>query len=964
MWIENMYLEDFGCYRHQQVRGFDPQLVVIAGPQRAGKTTFMRVLRHIGFGLPRGGGLPPAADRHSVQAEAVHDENRYLLQLSGFGEPRVIPQEGAPALTAEDLYGKLSPFAYHQIFTITLDELKRRPPSVAKNEEQRLQAVLLGAGWADVVRIPTMRQEFADEANGIGGKYGRAAYQLKAPVEQIREGIQLRREALTQVDEYNSLRSRQQQLSDSIRQGEDDRAKLQLRLTRLHLLDEHWEKLSQYRQIKQKLNLGENRQLLQSYPQGGRQRAEELIEELEATTEELAGVRHRLQMAAGEGDPRRRARCLVQHREALARYDRAISGWRERLHSFKRERDSIRSAWRSLGEAAGRIWTEWKDSPEKLADVRVDLVSRSELKHKTKELADLEDRLNSQRDQRHQLQDQLSELTVEQDSVGEASPRLASVRFTAAVVASCLAGWFSYGLWGPWPAVILTAGLFGLSGALLLPSVFGDFRSHQRRREIERLMASREREISELDDAVQGTEAEIQAVHSELKQLLARVGLPQQLEVGEIMEFYDRAVQLQKQLVDLRFREQEKERERERIEQVLSEPLRVMKEVRGFEPQEGDFLTWSEDLFSAVGASVEELKSAVRHDRLSRRKEKLQGTAEKLLGQDFTDADRECGDDLVWLSDSLRQFCEQGRRYEELEQLQETVARIESNLLAAVSSGQHPEALMDTAAYDDDDQKQEDLCLFQLLLECYAAFASRKQVSEERQRVSGELDEMNDRLSELRDEQAQVRQAMKSLSTDDSLRRAQAAIERGRESLRPLAWKYARLRISEFLLQRLQNRFMQRAHDDLLQEAAEVFSRITGREYEAIETLQDPSEPDFRAVNRGHPPRAQSSSALSGATREQLFLAVRMARIRQIEPALPVILDDSTANFDPRHRLRTANVINELSQTNQVFFLTCHPEMVKVVARASDSAQYWYVQRGEFAGPYPDPEELTARLGF
>lgn len=87
---------------------------------------------------------------------------------------------------------------------------------------------------------------------------------------------------------------------------------------------------------------------------------------------------------------------------------------------------------------------------------------------------------------------------------------------------------------------------------------------------------------------------------------------------------------------------------------------------------------------------------------------------------------------------------------------------------------------------------------------------------------------------------------------------------------------------------------------------------------------------------------------LSRATGEQLFLAVRLARINQTGVSLPVVLDNAATNFDPNYMNHVFEVIDQLSESNQVLLLTCHPQCVRLTASNSPSAQYWSLDSGQF----------------
>lgn len=100
-----------------------------------------------------------------------------------------------------------------------------------------------------------------------------------------------------------------------------------------------------------------------------------------------------------------------------------------------------------------------------------------------------------------------------------------------------------------------------------------------------------------------------------------------------------------------------------------------------------------------------------------------------------------------------------------------------------------------------------------------------------------------------------------------------------------------------------------------------------------------------------------------GGTREQLYLAVRLSRILEVQPALPIIIDDSLANFDaPPHLDQSLRILHQLAETHQIFVLTCHGRLVeKVAGLGGGQSQFWRLEQGKFA--QSEHEELIKHLG-
>jgi len=82
---------------------------------------------------------------------------------------------------------------------------------------------------------------------------------------------------------------------------------------------------------------------------------------------------------------------------------------------------------------------------------------------------------------------------------------------------------------------------------------------------------------------------------------------------------------------------------------------------------------------------------------------------------------------------------------------------------------------------------------------------------------------------------------------------------------------------------------------------------------------------------------------LSTGTREQLFLALRLAYVLEFcaraEP-LPMVMDDVLVNFDNDRAALTLETLREISTSTQVLFLTCHAHLVEVAQRVCPSATF------------------------
>ncbi|MGZ3429136.1 MAG: ATP-binding protein, partial [Polyangia bacterium] len=155
-----------------------------------------------------------------------------------------------------------------------------------------------------------------------------------------------------------------------------------------------------------------------------------------------------------------------------------------------------------------------------------------------------------------------------------------------------------------------------------------------------------------------------------------------------------------------------------------------------------------------------------------------------------------------------------------------------------------------------------------------------------------------------------------------------AGVESRRAELRGLVEQYAVVTLSRALLERQVARFQERHQPRMIEELSSLFAALTEGRYTRVYPRYD-DEGTFVAV------RADgvevTPGAMSTGTREQLWLAVRLAYVRQYcdasEP-LPLILDDPLVNFDAARARATLAVLAQFAQKSQVLMLTCHAHLV------------------------------------
>ncbi len=220
---------------------------------------------------------------------------------------------------------------------------------------------------------------------------------------------------------------------------------------------------------------------------------------------------------------------------------------------------------------------------------------------------------------------------------------------------------------------------------------------------------------------------------------------------------------------------------------------------------------------------------------------------------------------------------------------------------------------------------------------------------EELEKESGELDpdqmgeelsRLETRLSELASERDASRDNRKALlvqtqALDGSSKAAEAA-ERAEQLLAgivPDAEQYLRLTIARLILEEQMERYRQDNQTPVLRRAGELFAKLTLGAYSGLrDEVDDRGKPVLLGVR---PDKTEVSvDGMSDGTRDQLFLALRLASIelqRDDKEPLPFVVDDILVGFDDARSKACLEVLAEFAEKTQVLLFTHH----SMVARAA-----------------------------
>ncbi|QDU76964.1 hypothetical protein Pan97_40230 [Bremerella volcania] len=299
-----------------------------------------------------------------------------------------------------------------------------------------------------------------------------------------------------------------------------------------------------------------------------------------------------------------------------------------------------------------------------------------------------------------------------------------------------------------------------------------------------------------------------------------------------------------------------------------------------------------------------EIKRQVRSESLESSQKEL-AEVEARLSQWRSQIDAESDEQLEVVSQIVR----------EKQALERELAEIETQLALVRESEPLQPFQQALEALDVDGLKQE-------LMSATSELTETKQQQETTLKQLGELGH------QLRD----VDQSSHAVMAQGKIESLQAELSDCLDRLGPLL-------IAKEMLDRAMQAFREENSGQLLSIISELIERMTEGRYTKVE--HDPDQ-EGGLILSGPNDLRRKPSELSTGTREQLYLAIRLAYIRHYcagaEP-LPVLMDDILVNFDDARQIATLKVLMDFDPRIQVIMLTCHQPLVDKVRSLSESIQ-------------------------
>jgi len=186
------------------------------------------------------------------------------------------------------------------------------------------------------------------------------------------------------------------------------------------------------------------------------------------------------------------------------------------------------------------------------------------------------------------------------------------------------------------------------------------------------------------------------------------------------------------------------------------------------------------------------------------------------------------------------------------------------------------------------------------------------------------------RLKELYEEQGRLRQKLEAIAADKSLPRKIYELKNVERLIGQTLEEWQELTVAQRLLEAVRKKYEAERQPETLREASRYFERLTEGKYKRVWT---PLEAGVLFVDTATGEKL-SVEVLSRGTREQLFLALRLALVdlyARRGKVMPLVLDDVLVNFDTRRTRLAAELLRDFAgDRRQVLMFTCHEHIYRM----------------------------------
>lgn len=964
MKITQLDIRDFGVFQGEKLEDLGSGIIVVGGANRSGKTSLMQILRNIPFGFVKNNNLPPPKFQYDVRCDlALEDGQKVNVLLKGFSNPEIVYNNTEVNNSNKGLYD-IDKGTYKELFTISLDELNKN----SDKEDSNLQSMLLGAGFKHIVKIPEVAKELRGKANVIGGTRGNPATKMFKPFdENIKKGVEGRGKSILLLSSFMQKKINLSRIESTILLRERQLKSSNNNIVKLEVLKHNYELNEKNKNLMAEL---------QTYvfspgsiKEYNIEKAKNLKIQYRKELEQYNNDNYEFQKETSKDELIKKL--LLENKKSIVSFYNGMSGIKEKnknLISVKNEYYEKTVILTNKIKKANDNWVTFDDVEE----VNCDEVQQRILTQNIENFKKMENQkiVCDKKIETSKIQEEMLEKQILPQDSGVYMKKY--FYFTVFFIIIGVILFFIDKLLG---CSIIIIGAIGT--ALYLFINYSNrklitVRNVEIKAQVDNMIVNSKNNSQEIKIINENLE-ELNNIMDEYRDILKLDG---RVSADGIKDYFKTVSYLKDEISEHYLLKKKLMDQFSDLSETLNNITMVLSMVTNFNTKILEKINTDKISLNNIANDCNNILLKVEtlyKNLMLWEKTDMSFTKLKMLEKEILDflCDKYSEDIIL----NIDRYISQGERYIKYTKQQNELKIIEEKLLQGVKSQRIKNILfndnkevnlIDSRVIEnyDKNEKSEDenTNLLKIIQNLYTQYISIDELNYDYEVSAAGNKEIIRQLDILKNEKQTLKDELSALNSDEMLLKYEQDIREARGQLRQLAEKYAVYSTAALFLEKIRERFLVNTKHNLLKGASDILSEITSGEYKNIMPLDDLMQGDFKTKLRDESIN-ESSKVLSRGTKEQLFLAVRISRIKEIKPSLPVIFDDSFVNFDIAHTKNTVKALVQLSKTHQIFVLTCHAMLVELIIAQSPQAQYFKLDKGKFTKSIgPNLEEYLKEL--
>lgn len=422
------------------------------------------------------------------------------------------------------------------------------------------------------------------------------------------------------------------------------------------------------------------------------------------------------------------------------------------------------------------------------------------------------------------------------------------------------------------------------------------------------------RKMSEMRTSLQDLQKRVSMTRRTWTEALRRFGLAETLKVEEAIAHCQKIADVQRAVDQWKNGRNSVERQREQLEDYLHQIQQLASNIegRGFVVRNPFQLVneWHQEL-ELLGERRRE-RTQLRSNAKEKRREasRLTDRVERMREQRTVLLSQMGVADRGEIAEKLAAIDERKTLEAKLKEAERNLEKVSSN--------------------------EPELMITEEMLEDFEVESNRQEC----QRIKDELLEIDEILQSEYQTLGRLKQEIRDIEDDRSVASLRFDREQVADSLRRASESLFANRLANRVVDKLRNKIEQDRQPQTLKIASDYLQQLTCEKYQAVWTplgersllVDDETGQSLRVEQ------------LSSGTREQVFLALRLAMIKEFSTKgveLPLVLDDVTVNFDQiRTEAAVETLLNAADEGQQILLFTCHLHLAHLF-EAEDVEPIW-----------------------